>query len=383
MSEPTVNSEYIPKVLVFIYHNGNIDDFTFAFNNKNGEADPNEYKKVIIHKKLTCFLVNYKKIEDHIISITASLKGEPNSEKYKYNLNSTIIEIQLPGYSQEEKGLFNDIVNYEDHESVKVLFKYATSKLQTHIAKQETPLMHYLFNIQPNGQILSQMELLDFAKDFIVWLPSLIEKMKNHIFFYSEYVYFIFRKLWHGQIFGATALITAMYHQKEVQALIKDEKFSTEVKKKIEKNTFSLPIDLEFSDLTFAEENLNLISQNIITCNEAYLAFLSGYQICLHSKFMEITKEWMVDVNSIEIEQFAEIFCNRVKATLMGRQFWAFENEKGPGKLQYTTYPKAVIQKFVEFSKIFLEKNQQIVKEALRKHIDEYITEELITSLDF
>ena len=50
----------------------------------------------------------------------------------------------------------------------------------------------------------------------------------------------------------------------------------------------------------------------------------------------------------IDIQQFAEIFCNRIRATYMGREFLTSPNESEP---KITNPPNAVIQKFVEFKR--------------------------------
>lgn len=395
MSIESASFQYTPKILAFIYHSGNINSCVFQLRNKNDKECSSEFKLIELNKCIACCLINYSGSEDRIHHIFISSKDSSIQDK-KWNINSTIIEIGLSNNFENELELFNNITEYENHEKVKMLFKFASARLKTQIRKANTPILHYLFNVQPNGKILSQNELFEFAKDFIVWLPSLIERINasnKDFFFYSEYIYFMFRKFWEGQIFGVTSLISAMYRQEESKIL--RENMSEKVKNKIANNNFSFPIDLEFDDMKFAEENLNCISQNIITCNDAYLAFLAGYQVSLHSKFIEITKEWLDDSipndktakeqgekSLIDIQQFAEIFCNRIRATYMGREFLTSPNESEP---KITNPPNAVIQKFVEFSSIFLIKiSEENVKDALKKCTDsKYVTEKFISSLDF
>ena len=390
-------SDYTSKILIFVYHN-NVKDIEEKYKISFMAADKStihfENKLIPLSDSLSCILVDYSKNDKCPHYICYSEKNADSNKATKKSINSTIIEIELPNASQNPFKFFADKNKY-NYQASKALFKFATSKLKTEIRKADDPLLHYLFNIQPNGRILTQTELLDYAKEFIVYLPTLTDCISSNItqekqenqekqnfdIEYINFIYFIFRKFWQHQVFGATALMSAMYYQTDKER--RESYISEKLKEKISKNNFSFPIDLEFKNMEFAEENLNLISESIITCNNVYLAFLAGYQISLHSKFIEITSEWLMDVDDIDIDQFAEIFAKRVVSTFMGREFYNISQSNR--EIKQTSNPYLVIEKFTQFSTLFLKgKDEKNVKDALLKFEDgKYFTKSLIESLKF
>lgn len=390
-----------PKILVFFYAQKNKEfkgclKYT-SRNNDDKQIDLKSTKDCLfLCDAIKLIEIEYQSNGDNVLEIKLI---EDNKELKHFNINSTILEIYQDDNNNAVSFDFN-INNFKDHRMIKGLFKLATTKLN--IIKPVDQLMHFLFNIQPDGRFLSQAELLEYSKEFIIYLPKIISKftingndktqdnsnkMKSEDdknYFYSEYLFYIYRKLWQSQIFGATSLIFVMYQKSLYDKIC----IPTNILEKIGKNNYFLPIDLTFSDMEFANDNLDLISENIITCDMAYLAFLAGYQVSLHSKFVETAKDWLETENIkdvINLDHFAKIYCKGIKATLMGREFIEISEENKDKYFQMGESIKAdiVIQKFNEFARIFLEgRTEQEVSAAIGKYSDNnYNEKEFISTL--
>ena len=291
----------------------------------------------------------------------ASIKDMPKSIKIQFNENEELFDIKINQNNfilnpYNMKGIVFDLSNEqlinsnllnEYYDNIFHLAKTKIKSIKFTLKYNETysniiqNFYHFLVNIQPNGRFLSPLELLVYASDLIKWLFTL-QYNDNIISAFASYATTIF---WKSKIFGATSILLNLI--------------------KIDFNPkmpflFLFPIDLEVENdeynYEFFHNNFKLIDDNIVNCDNI-LALIYGYQISLHSKFIQLAETWVDEDEIIDTSLFSNAYYNRIILTLKNHP--EYNN----------SFFDLLISKFNDFISIIIIKSKNIeIIEKLKTH---------------
>ncbi|OHT02852.1 hypothetical protein TRFO_06884 [Tritrichomonas foetus] len=184
----------------------------------------------------------------------------------------------------------------------KIIIRLATSNLPIQLAYNDGPewkkeislLYNYLTTIQPKGEILPPLKLLDYAKNLSHWILYVNDFQECSLV--TEFSKFALQKFYEARLFGATSIL------------------SHRIEQLFERDPFLFPIDLELDDYNFFTQNFELIRDELISCDDL-LVLLKGYQISLHDSFCEIVRDWIDQSFKLDIEKFMKIYQERFTIT--------------------------------------------------------------------